>query len=168
MSYDATNVTLGVCDVYLNGTHMGLTMGGVEATYSPEYHESKVDQYSGMIEKYLIGEKWSAKVPLAEFTLANINKAIGESTLSGGKVTLGSKAGKRASAHAAQLVLHPIANSAGDRSEDVVIWKAVSTGELVIGMKNDGEKILECTFEGLVDESRTDGSLLGLIGDSAA
>lgn len=166
---DSTNVKLGVCKVYANGTLLGHTIGGVEVTYSPEYHETSVDQYgSSLIEKWLIGERLTAKVPLAEYTLAKLNAAIPHGTVSGGKMTIGKSAGQRSSEEAVQLVLHPIANADSDRSEDVVLYKAVSTSEIVIGHKNDGEKILEAVFDALIDESRTDGNLLGLIGDSAA
>lgn len=168
MALDATKVKLGVCRIYVDGTELGLTIGGVEVTYTPETHDSKVDQFTGKIEKYLIGESLAAKCPLAEFTLANINKAIAKGTVAGGKLTIGSYAGKRLSEEAGQLVLHPIANLDTDRSEDVVIYKAVAGNEVVIGMKNDGEKIIEAVFEGLVDTTKTDGNFLGLIGDSAA
>ncbi len=164
---DATNVELGVCEVFVDGASVGHTIGGVTVTYTPEYHETKVDKFgSTNVEKFLIGEKLTAKVPLAEFTLTNIKNAIPFGTVSGGKITIGSVAGKRASENASQLVLHPVANADSDRSDDVVMYKAVQTGEIVIEHKNDGEKILECMYEALVDESRDDGNLLGLIGDS--
>ena len=167
MSYDSTKVTLGVCNINFNGTDLGLTIGGVEVVYTPTFHDTKADQFTTVIEKFLIAEKLEAKVPMAEFTLAHINKAIAQSTLSGGKVSFGSYSGKKASAMAHPLVLHPIANGS-DKSEDVVIFKAVSTGALTISMKNDGEKIIMATFEGLVDSTGADGSMLGLIGDSAS
>lgn len=166
---DSTNVKLGVCEVFADGVSLGHTIGGVEVTYSPEYHESMVDQYgSSLIEKYLIGERFTAKVPMAEFTLTKLNTAIPHGTVDGQKIEIGKSAGQKSSTHAVQLVLHPIANAAGNRTEDVVFWKAVCTSEIVIGHKNDGEKILEAVFDALIDETRTDGNLLGLIGDSAS
>lgn len=166
---DSTNVKLGVCEVFADGVSLGHTIGGVEVTYSPEYHETSVDQYgSSLVEKWLIGERFNAKVPMAEFTVAKLAKAMPQGTLSGAKLTVGKVAGQRASDEAVQLVLHPVANVANDRSEDVVLYKAVATSEIVIGHKNDGEKILEVVFDALIDESRSDGNLLGLIGDSAA
>ncbi len=166
---DATEVQLGVCEVFVNGTTVGHTIGGVTVTYTPEYHETKVDKFgSTNVEKFLIGEKLTAKVPIAQITLANIKKAIPFGTIVGGKITIGKTAGQRASSLASQLVLHPIANATNDRSDDVVMYKAVQTGEIVIEHKNDGEKILETMYEALVDESKSDGNLLGLIGDSTA
>jgi hypothetical protein len=164
---DALNVKLGVCKVTIDGTEIGHTIGGVEVTYSMEKYTSKVDQYTGPTEHFLIGETLQAKVPIAEFTLANINRAIPHGTVDGGKLTIGSYAGKRFSTYAKQMILHPIENDASDRSDDVVIWKAVCiSDDIVIGHTNEGEKIIEAEFGGLVDESRADGSMLGLIGDS--
>lgn len=160
------NVKLGVCSVTFGGVDLGHTIGGVEVSYAPEYHETKVDKYSGVAERWLVGEKLSAKVPLAENTLTVIKNAITHSTDNTDHVTLGSNAGKRSSTYAKLLVLHPIANAANDRSGDVGIYKAHVSNEITIAYKNDGEQIIEAMFDGLVDEGRSDGNLLGMIGDS--
>lgn len=163
---DILNVPLGVCDVYVGGRHVGHTIGGVEVVYSPEYHETKVDAYSGVAERWLIGESLMAKVPMAEATLTNIKEAITHATAGSGYVSIGSKSGKRSSPAAETVRLHPIANAGDDLSDDVTIYKAHVTNEITLPFKNDGERIIEAEFSGLVDESRTDGNLLGLIGDS--
>ncbi len=161
------NVKLGTCKVYFKGVDMGHTIGGAEVTYSPEYQETKVDQYTGVAERWLVGEKLSAKIPLAESTLVQLRAAMTHATdAADDAITLGSYAGKRSSTLAGLLVLHPIANAANNYDDDVAIYKAHSSGEIVLPFKNDGEKIIEVTFDGLVDEGRTDGNLLGFIGDS--
>lgn len=159
-------VQLGTCDVYVGGRHVGHTIGGVEVHYAPEFHETKVDKFAPVAERWLVGEDLWATVPLAEATLTNIKEAITHAnTLSGG-VAIGSNAGKRSSTAAEVVRLHPIANAAGDLSDDVTIYKAHVTNEITLPYKNDGERIIEAEFHGLVDESRVDGNLLGLIGDS--
>lgn len=160
------NVKLGVCKVYFGGVDMGHTIGGVEVTYAPEYHETKVDEFAGVAERWLVGEKLSAKVPLAENVLATIKEAITHSTDQTDHITLGSTAGKRSSTLAKLLVLHPVANESSDYSDDVGIYKAHVANEITIAYKNDGEQIIEAVFDGLVDENRDDGNLLGMIGDS--
>lgn len=161
------NVKLGTCKVYFKGVDLGHTIGGAEVTYSPEYHETKVDQFAPVAERWLIGEKLSVKVPLAESTLVQLKAAMTHGTEVGGDtLTVGSYAGKRSSTLAGLLVLHPIANATDDNSDDVAIYKAHSSGEVVLPFKNDGERIIETTFDGIVDEGRADGNLLGLIGDS--
>ena len=166
---DATKIQLGVCSVTYKGVDLGHTIGGVTVTYTPEYHETKVDKYgSSVVEKFLVGERIVAKGSLAEWTLANLQVAISQGTLQGDdSVSIGSVAGKKASLTAGLLVLHPLAAGAVTvRDFDVCIYKAVVTNELAIEMKNDGEKLLPVEFDGLVDEGRSDGNMLGFIGDS--
>ena len=162
------NVKLGVCKVYFKGVDLGHTIGGVEVSYAPEYHRTKVDEFAADAERGLVGESLKAKVPLAENTLQTIKNAIAHSTDNTDHVTIGSKAGKRTSDKAGLLVLHPVANAAGDYSDDVGIYKAHVVNEITIPYKNDGEQIIEAEFEGLVDENRSDGNLLGMIGDSTS
>lgn len=165
---DVLNVKLGVCKVIVGGVDLGHTIGGAELVYTPEYHTTKVDRYTGVAERFLISENMAVRVPLAESTLAVIRKAIPFASQSGGKATIGSYAGKRLSEKAVPVVLHPVENDDNDRSDDVVLYKGASTGEITLGYKNDGERIVETMFEAFVDESKADGNLLGLIGDSAA
>lgn len=164
----ATSIQLGVCSVTYKGVDLGHTIGGVTVTYTPTYHETKVDKYGeSVVEKFLVGERMSAKVNLAEFTLSNLQVAINQSTLQGDdSVSVGSNAGKKASVNAGLLVLHPLNAGTGVRDYDVSIYKAVVTNELTIEHKNDGEKVLPVEFDGLIDENRSDGNMLGFIGDS--
>lgn len=166
---DATKVKLGVCNVIADGVDLGHTIGGVEVMYKPTVHKTSVDAYGDSpVESYIIGESLSAKVPLAEWSFNALKKAMPQGVQTSGKITLGSKAGKKFTDKSVTLVLHPQANSAGDRSEDVVLYKAVVTSEVTIPLKNDAERVLEVTFEAHIDESRGDGSFLGLIGDSTS
>lgn len=164
------NVHVGVCTVTLNGVDLGHTAGGVEVSYEPVYHDVTVDQYGeSVVEKYLLGEKWTAKVPLAEYTIANMKKAIPTGTFAGAadaRITVGSNVGKKAKALAGQLVLHPIEE--GTRRFDVVFHKAYVGSQVVSAYVNDGERVTEVTFEALVDETKSAGNYLGMIGDSTA
>lgn len=162
------NVPLGVCEVFVNGSSVGHTIGGVEAVYSPEFHETKVDKFAGVAERWLIGENIMAKVPMAEATLANIKLAIPFGTQTANTAGIGSNAGKRSSTKAVVVRLHPIANASNNFTDDLTILKAVVTNEITLPYKNDGERIIEAEFSGQVDESRADGSMLALIGDSLA
>jgi hypothetical protein len=170
MAADATKIQLGPCQVTYKGRDMGHTIGGATVTYSPDYHETKVDKYgSSTVEKFLVGEKLMAEFNLAEFTLANLQDVINQSTLQGDdSVSMGSVAGKKASLNAGLLVLHPLANASTNRDNDVSIYKAVITNELKIEHSNSGEKVLPVVADGLIDENRSDGNMLGFIGDSIA
>lgn len=167
---DATKVKLGVCNVVVGGVDLGHTIGGVELMYKPDFHKTSVDLYgSSPVEHFLVGENLSAKVPFAEFTMPVLKKAMANALqATATKLTLGAKAGKRLTAYTAQVVLHPVANADGDRSEDVVMYKAAVTSEITLNMKNDAEKIVEVEFTAHIDESKQDGNLLGMIGDSTS
>ena len=165
---DVTKVKVGVCDVTLNGIPLGHTKGGVEVTYEPEYHDVAVDKYGNtVVEKYLLGEKLMAKVPLAEFTIANLGVAIPQGQYAGAanaRRTIGAAAGKKATDDALELVLHPI--NEGTRENDIVLHKAFVFNTVVLAHKNDEEKLIEVEFMALLDESKADGNYLGFIGDS--
>lgn len=167
---DVTNVKVGACSVTFNNVDLGHTKGGVELSYEPVYHDVSVDKYGEtIVEKYLMGEKITAKVPLAEFTIANLKVAMPQGTFAGAanaRLTLGHSAGTKATATAAQLVLHPL--NMGTRANDIVLHKAYVASTVDLAMKVDEEKIIEVTFEALLDETKSDGNYLGLIGDSTA
>lgn len=167
---DITNVKVGACTVTFAGVDLGHTLGGVEVSYEPQYQDVMVDKYGNtVVQKYLTGEKLTVKVPLAEFTIANLKVAVPNSTFAGAanaRVTLGKSAGQAMLAQAGQLVLHPL--NMGTRANDIVLHKAVVTSTVAMNMKIDETKVVEVTFEALLDETKTDGNYLGLIGDSTA
>lgn len=165
---DITKVQLGVCTVSYNGLDLGHTMGGVEVVYKPTHKDITVDLYGDTkVEQVLTGEQLTAKVPLAEYTIANLRNALPQSTFAGAantRITIGAKAGKSGKAVAYQLVLHPV--SQGTRAYDVVFYKAYVSSQITLKHTNKDEKIIEITFEALLDETKSDGNYLGLIGDS--
>jgi hypothetical protein len=167
---DITNVKLGACSVKFDDVDLGHTKGGVTMNYEPEYYDITVDKYGNTpAEKVLVGESWKITVPLAEATLANLGIAIPGATEVGSPVdslTIGRVAGERMAQYAASLVIHPLANAADDRSEDVVIYKAIVAEPIEHKFSNEGERIIEVVFQAIIDETKSDGSYLGLIGDS--
>lgn len=165
---DTTKVKIGACSVTLGSTDLGHTKGGVEVTYSPEYADITVDMYGNtIVDKALLGEALTVKVPLAESQIALLAEAMPLATATASKITLGKKAGARLLAEAQQLVLHPLVNQASDRSEDVVLYKAVVHSEVTIPYKADEERVYEVEFIALPDFTKDDGNYLGTIGDTA-
>lgn len=167
---DITKVKVGVCSVTFGGIDLGHTKGGVEVSYEPIHKDVMVDTYGQTpVQKYLIGEKFTAKVPLAEYSIANLRNAMPQTEFAGAanaRVTIGHKAGQAATADAQQLVLHPIAE--GTRAFDIVMYKAYSESSVVLSHKIDEERVIEVEFVALIDETKSDGNYLGLIGDSTA
>jgi hypothetical protein len=166
---DITNVKMGVCSVKFGSAELGHTKGGVTVSYEPEIHDITVDQFGSTPgEKVLIGQRLMATVPVAESTMANLTIAIPAGDAGASSIKLGGEVGARLSAGADTLVLHPIANDSDDLSEDVVIYKAIVTNTIEVPFMVDAERILELVFEGIIDETRSDGDMLGIIGDSTA
>ena len=165
---DITNVKMGSVDVEINGTDIGHTMGGAELNYEPVFADITVDKFGETpANKVLVGEHLTATVRFAEATLANLKRAIprGVNTVAT-KLTMGAAAGKLLSENAFRLVLHPTTNASTNKSEDVVFYKAVSAEPVEVPYHVDEQKVFEVTFHALIDESKTDGNYLGLIGDS--
>lgn len=171
MAKDVTKVKVGTCDVTAGGVELGHTKGGVEINYEPNYFDVQVDEYGEtIVNKKLNGEKFSAKVPLAEYTLANLAIAIPNSSIVGTspqKLTFGSKAGKDMLSQAAAWVFHPI-DAGAAKTFDVNIPKGVVTSQVTISHVNDDVRVIEVTVEALLDESADDGAYLAFIGDPAA
>lgn len=167
---DVANVQVGSCSVTYNGLDLGHTKGGVVVSYEPVHTDVMVDAYGEtVVEKFLRGEKLTAKVPLTEFTIANLRNAMPQSQFAGAanaRITIGAKAGKKAKEDSYQLVLHPLIE--GTRRHDIVLHKAYVASTVELNHTVDEQKIIEVTFEALLDETKSDGNYLGLIGDSTA
>src|SRR5665213_1191983 len=141
---NATNIKLGVCSVNFNSVDLGHTKGGVEVSYAPKHTDITADLYGDTpIDKYLIGETLTAKVPMAEKTIANLRYAIPQSEFAGAanaRITIGHKAGQQASVEAHQLVLHPVFE--GTAAFDIVLYNAYVASTVVIKHENNGETII--------------------------
>lgn len=165
---DVTKVQVGVCSVVYNGLDLGHTIGGVEVIYKPKFKEIMVDLYGDTkVEQILVGEDLSAKVNLAEYTIANLRNSIPQATFGGAanaRITIGAKAGKSNKAVAYPLTLHPI--SQGTLAYDVNFYKAAVANQVTLKHTNKDEKVIEIVFDALLDETRSDGNYLGMIGDS--
>jgi hypothetical protein len=48
------------------------------------------------------------------------------------------------------------------------LYKAFAHSAVTLNHKNDEERIIEVEFVALVDETKSDGNYLGLVGDSTA
>ena len=167
---DALQVELGAVDVSIDGADIGHCKGGAEVTYEPEYYESSVDAYGKTpVQARLIGERLTVKVRFGEYTIANLRKAMPQTQFAGAanaRITIGAKAGKLATDDTVELVLHP--SDKGTREHDVVLYKAYPINAVVLTHQNDADKVIEVEFLALIDESKSDGNYLGLIGDSTA
>lgn len=170
------NVRIGDAEVYVdygdgNGEQfLGETLDGAEFTFEREFEDLIVDKYgTSPLDKALTGNKLMIKVTLAEITTENISRAIPEGLFAeqatDSKTGLGAQSGYLASTDEGLLRLHPRRNAPSARNEDIYIWRAVPIETVELGFKRDEQRVLEITFEALVDETRANGEHLGRIGD---
>ena len=167
---NAQNIKIGACKIYYKGLQFGHTKGGVTINYAPENVKISADQWGETpVDFSLNGENITVTVRLTESQVSQMKHAMPHGTLAGAgdaRLELGSNAGKRLSAEAGLLVLHPLANDDADASEDVVFYKAVAMDEFEIEMTNEDQRIYEVPFAVLVDTTKSNGNFLGHIGDS--
>lgn len=173
------SIKIGVCDIFWTPApsatvtnpaevFLGLTKGGVELTYTPEFKELTVDQFGKTpVEQVLIGETVVVKAPLAETSLDKLKMFSHTGTWDpvAKKLTFGSLPGLKLGNQAGRLRLHPIANGT-DSTEDVTVYKAVNKGALKLNYKVEDETIYECEFNGMIKRSNASGAYLWEIGDS--
>lgn len=171
---DIANVQLGVQNLTYGEEALGHTNGGCEFGYEPEYTDIIVDLYGNTpVDKALTGEVVRVTVPLAEVTLDKLKMAIPTGTVvedaDGGKrkLTFGSIAGKKLSATAKKLVLHPSWLPETDKSFDITLHKAVITSEISLNYTKDEQTVYEVEFTALIDETQAEGGLLAVIGDDS-
>lgn len=171
MPADVDNIRLGHCEATYNSVDLGHTKGGVEITLSQDVYEATVDKYgSSPVKTFDKGLRVEVKLTLAEYQLdimkAVINQAV-KVEGSGGTpvdaVTFGKEAGSEIAG--ALLTLHPIDGTS--TQEDVSIYKAVPIGEVKLPYKIDEETTYEVTLLGLIDESKSDGNLIGKFGTAS-
>lgn len=168
-------IKLGVCDCFWTApdsqveVFLGLTKGGVDLTYTPEWYDITVDQFGKTLtDAALVGETVSVKIPLAETDMNKLKMFCHTGTWDDAKkkLTFGRFPGMRLESAAGKLRIHPIANGS-DLTEDVVIFKAVNRAPLDLGYKIDAERIYQTEFFGMIKRSNSTGSFLFEIGDSS-
>jgi hypothetical protein len=171
MAFNQTQnfTVIGEREVYINGVKIGYTKGGVEFTIDRKFYDITVDQYGEMpLDMALQGHDLMVKFAMAEINTLNLNKVFPEGQYNSAgvddKVGIGSDASYLLSQDALQLRLHPRQRSFGDLTEDIYIWKAVSSEALKLPFKIDEQLVVEVTMRALVDENRPANTRLGQIG----
>lgn len=163
----------GPCNIVFNGVNMGHTLDGVDFEADREFTKVMVDKYgSTPIDFVLNGTTATIKFKLAQMNWPQLNMAMPETSSYDGsgtndRVDLGADAGYSLRTDSATLVIHPIKNAATDYTDDITIYKAVSTEPITLPYKVDEQQVVEITMTALVDESYGTGRRLGHIGPAA-
>lgn len=162
MAIDVSKVTHGPAQVDIAGTEIGHTAGGVTWTVTPQNRARNVDQF-GSSEVAIIhtGDQVRATIPWAEWTAAVLAEvyAPGDDQTGGSDPFLG--VGRSAGFIYPDQTLDIIPRLSTHSSKKIEIFKATPIGELSLNHNADDDRIFETEFACTVDESKTDGQLIG-------
>lgn len=171
MASDISKVEIvGPCKITFNGVDMGHTLDGVELTAERDFKRVITDKAGDTpIDYVLTGNRLKLKFKLAQTEWDQWNMAIPETSSYDGagikdRNDFGADAGASLRGEGFQLVIHPLKNVATDLSDDVTIYKAVSTDNVPLPMKIDAQRVLEITMEALYVEDYGTGRRLGHYG----
>ena len=159
---DAANIEMGPCSITVGATDVGNTVGRTLVTIHPLWRPRTDERYGpSVVEKIYLGVEVSISTKIAEKTLANLKLALPFALDGGAYLGMGRTPGMKLSSLAQQVTLHPLERS--DTSADIVIHKAAVGGPVGLPFEEGEERTFVVEFSGLVDESKSDGELLGRI-----
>ncbi len=162
---DLSKIETGPCKVTYKSVACGHTMGGVTFGVKPQLRERKVDEYGEHLADLIYqGDQVDCKAKFAEKTMQVVQTVYQfGSSISSSCWGIGKLPGTKGSSLAGALVLHPLDGSG--TVDDVTFYKAVvsDVGEVQFGSVGN-DRVFEATFKMLIDESKSDGQLIGKIG----
>lgn len=171
MAFDIAKAEIsGPCQITFGGIVVGHTIDGVELSAERELKEVMVDRFGHTpIDLILTGNNLKAKFKMAQTEFDQWNIAVPETSSYDGAGTadradFGADAGYSLRQDAKVLVIHPLKNVPTDFSDDVTIYLAVSSDNVVMPMKIDAQKCIEVTMRALVSEAYGTGRRLGHYG----
>jgi hypothetical protein len=162
MAADSNNILIGAATVYISGTDVGYTKGGVKIIFNPTYVDVKADQAVGTIKKARADETIRVMVPMLEPTLNRVRIAFDQpaSNLSGSTLLLGYNNSCLVNQH--QLILTGVGPSCTPRMW--VFQRCVSIGNVEYTMQRDQETVLNVEFECL----KLSSGQFGYVNDNVA
>lgn len=134
----------------IGGSDIGGTNDGVTITQEDEWSEIHCDQILGPVKKQLISRKYIVNTNLAELTLANLEKALGQE--SGNLVSSSLKLDEDDPGSTTLEIIVPCPTGVGNRTFKFDVVYVVGHGELAY--KKTGEQVvIPVTFDCLADSS---------------
>lgn len=174
MAKNQQNLRIGECEAWIDdGTNpeylYGHSKGGVEFQFEREFEDLTHDQGGETpVDMALKGNNLLIKFMNAEPTIPHLNVAIPEGKHGDGSIAenlgLGTDSGYLLGDDAVLLRLHPRKNAADDYTEDIYVWKAVSSENIEFAFKIDEQRVVPVTFRALYDDTQPDGQRLGRVG----
>ncbi len=162
MAADAAKIRTGPAAVYLDGTELGHTEGDVTVNFGLQKRERLVSKYGeNPVDQIHLGHKVTVTFSIAEYSLANAQLWFPGAQVVSNTLRFGREPGRKDSGDSVRLTVRPL--KATGNAEDIVLYKAVVESVDDIGFNSEDDRIVNVTFKGLVDESRSDGDLIGFM-----
>jgi len=163
---DVDNLTSGPAQFQLTDTEIGHTQGGITCTVSPQNRARNVDQF-GVSEVDMVhqGDEVRMTAPFAEWsadTLSEVYNPGNDQTAAVSGPTylgLGRSSGFIYTAQDAKI----IPRLAADAAKRIQMYRATPIGDFELTHNEDDDRVFETEFACLVDESKTDGELIGVL-----
>lgn len=166
---DLSRIETGPCKVTYKGEACGHTIDGVKLSIKPMLRERKVDEYGDyVVEMIHTGDNVEIKTTFPEKSMQTIQTVYQWGYLADDNVWgIGKRPGEKGSDKAGPLLIHPL-DAGASTADDVQFWKCVvsDSGEVQYGMVT-ADRVFECTFKPMVDPTKDDGQILGIIGVAA-
>lgn len=163
---DFDNIVGGPAQFLLDDTEIGHTAGGISSKITPNQRMVTVDQFGNSeCNVRHQGDVVRMTVPFAEWTVTTLPEVYNpgrDQTTGGGTgkyLGIGRSAGYIYTTADAKIVPRLSADSA----KKLQFWRATPIGEFELAFNNEDDRIFNTEFACLVDESKTDGELVGKI-----
>lgn len=166
-SPDVTLITAGPAQFQLNSSEVGHTSGGIGCTVTPQNRARNVDEF-GTSEVAIIhqGDEVRLTVPWAEWaadTLSEVynpgNDQTALTSTNAPYMGIGRSSGYIYTAKDGKIIPRLTENA----GKLVQMFKVTPIGEISLSHDSENDRIFETEFACLVDETRTDGELIGKI-----
>ncbi len=169
-----SNIESGPCKITIDAggspVTPGHTFGGVRFNVTPDVRVRNVDEYGTSVADLVYqGEDIEVTTVFSEKSMTVIAAVFAWGYARSATVWgFGRIPGRKGSTLAKELLIHPL-SAGGAATEDVTFWLAAvsDSAEVEFGVIT-GDRVFGVTWKILIDESQTDGYLLGQIGAATA
>lgn len=132
-----SNISISPCKLIYDGVDLGAVEGDVTVTIEQFQSPIKIAQLGNSDVDFVSnGMNLRIKARLLEVTPAQVKRLVPSSALIGSTgVYMYNNIGDKYSNYAKQLILHPLSKNDSDKSQDILLYKAVvvSPGEIPFG-----------------------------------
>lgn len=166
----ATGSVLGLTTgVPTTGTDVGLTQGDVMFKYQTTYLEVEADQVLSFVKPFATKEEMSLEFSVLEYSASNINKFLGQATLTTDNgstpktdlFTMGGSAFRSAVTLTSVALVSAIPGTSPQRYTIVMLYQAFQSEAAQASFSKDKPSLLKSTWKAVPDLARNDGDYLG-------